>query len=86
MREVGPAVSEVLKHRVADLRAATSVTDILTGNLRFVPGTNQEEAVLDLCEEHTLVFAANHPILPREESGNVDWKRVTRIKLLRIHR
>lgn len=40
--------------------------------------------VVDLRDGKRLVFAANHPTNPRTQTNNLDWAKVTRIRILRI--
>ena len=83
MSELGTRVAEFLKRRLADLRAATSVDDLVAGRPRALEGTDQL-MVVDLCDGHRMVFCANHPKNPMTESGELDWARVSRVKILRI--
>jgi len=82
--ELGAAVAESLKHRLADLRAARTATDLLAGRPRTVRGTGRECMVVDLRDGNRLVFAASHPTNPMTQTNNVDWTKVMRIKILRI--
>jgi len=82
--ELGLRVSEALRHRLADLRAATSVKDLLAGRPRLLVAEGSQSMVVDLCEGYQIVFCANHSKAPLTESGKLDWARVTRIKLLGI--
>jgi toxin HigB-1 len=79
-------VSEALKHRLADLFAAASVSDLIAGRPRELEGNPSGRMALDLCDGYCVVFAANHTKNPVTETGGTDWKRVTRIKILRIGR
>ena len=85
-RELGPIVAEVLKHRLADMRAATSVRDLLVGKPRIISESDHHFMVIDLCEGYQLIFCANHPPNPEVEPGELDWQRVRRIKITRIER
>lgn len=82
-REFGSSVAEILRHRLADLRAATSVEDILIGNIRHSKTTDQN-MILDLRDGYKVVFSANHPKNPLDKVHNIDWSRVNRIKILSI--
>lgn len=87
IRELGPSVSEVLKHRLADLRAALSVKDLLVGRPReLAGGIHHQHMAIDLRDEYQMIFCANHPSNPIDENGKLDWSRVSRIKILRIER
>ncbi len=81
--ELGDAVAEMLKHRLADLRAATSVKDLMAGRPRTLRGTPLGVMVVDLRKGYRLVFAANHARNPMK-NGDVDWEQVSRIKIIRI--
>jgi hypothetical protein len=84
--ELGGAVAEVLKHRLADMAAATSVTDLVAGRPRVLGGTAKDQMAVDLCHSYVITFVANHTKNPITETGDMDWKRVSRIKILRIGR
>lgn len=83
-RELGATAAEILKHRLADLRAARSAKDLVAGRPRAVNGPDGEYMVVDLCNGKRLVFAANHTNNPMTEMNHLDWARVTRVKVLRI--
>lgn len=83
-RELGITVAEQLKARLADLRAARHVTDVVAGRPHEIDGTSHREVAVDLGEDSHVVFCANHNMTPSLESGGVDWSKVSRIKILRI--
>lgn len=85
MSELGTRVAEVLKRRLADIRAATSGEDLVAGRPRELEGTDQH-MVVDLCDGRRIVFCANHPKNPMTKSGDLDWARVSRVKILRIEK
>jgi len=82
--ELGSTVAQILKHRLADLRAALSVTDLLVGRPRLLDGTASRLMVVDLIDGYRLVFTANHTKNPKTEAGDLDWGRISRVKVLRI--
>lgn len=82
--ELGAAAATMLKHRLADLRAASSVRDIVAGRPREIDGPPPKPMVVDLCDGRRIVFTANHPNNPLTEAGNLDWRTVSRIRILRI--
>ena len=84
--KLGDAVSEVLKHRLADLRAAGSVSDLVAGRPRILHRSNPEKMVLDLCDGYHVVFVPNNIERPTTETGELDWQRVSRIRIIRIGR
>jgi hypothetical protein len=82
--DLGEAVAELLKHRLSDLVAAKSVKDLVAGRPRT--GTDQSCMVVDLGDSHRLIFKANHTNNPVTSSNELDWGKVTRVKILRIER
>ena len=82
--ELGEAVARILKHRLADMAAATSVVDLVAGRPRVLGGTASDQMAVDLCEGFVMIFRANHTKNPRTESGDVYWKRVNHVKILHI--
>lgn len=82
--ELGNSVAEVLKHRLADLRAATSVKDLLAGRPRVLDGSEGKHMVVDLADGYRLVFKSNHINRPNDPVDEINWAQVTRIKILRI--
>lgn len=84
VRQLGAALSEALKRRLSDLRAAPSVRDLPAGEPRIVDAGHSECMVINLDRMRRLVFAANHIKNPTAADGSVDWTRVSRIKILRI--
>ncbi len=85
-RDLGVRIANDLKRRLADLRAATSVKDLVAGQPRELDGTRSRYFAVDLCEGYHIVFCANHTTVPELESGGVDWSRVSRVKILEIER
>lgn len=81
---LGSEVAEVLKHRLADFRAATSVMDLPAGRPRLVGGSGHERMIIDLRAGYRIVLEANHPNNPTTEDGGIEWRRVSRIKILQI--
>ena len=83
-RILGVRVAEMLKRRLADLRAATCVEDLVAGRPRKLEGAHQRQIAVELCDSFHFVFCANHNAVPLLESGAIDWAKVSRVKILRI--
>lgn len=83
-RKIGSKVADKLKRRLADLRAATSIKDVVAGKPRELDGKYKHQIAVELCDGYFLVFCANHNTNPLLESGEIDWSRVSRIKILRV--
>jgi hypothetical protein len=83
LAELDAEVAEALKHRLADLAAATTGKDIIAGRPSTF-GLAGECMSVDLGTDRKLVFVANHVKKPLGANKRVDWSKVTRIKLLGI--
>jgi plasmid maintenance system killer protein len=81
-RELGAEVAAALRNRLADMRAAKSPKDLVVGQPRI--GADSQHMIVDLCDGHRIVFKANHANYPKNESNELDWARVSRIKIMRI--
>jgi hypothetical protein len=79
--QLGPAVAEMLLHRLADLRAATSPHDLQVGRPRSVA---PDAMAVDLAEGFQMTFCANHRTIPTLPDGAIDWSRVRRVRVLSI--
>ncbi len=83
-RKLGDAVAEILKHRLADLRSVGSVEDMPAGQPRVLEGSGGRLVSLDLGGGNQLVIGCNHIKPPVTDVGDIDWSRVTRIKILGV--
>jgi hypothetical protein len=82
---LGTKVAEKLKRRLADLRAATHVADLVAGHPNDTNGRHRRISI-DLCEGYQLILGPNHTSTPVDASGRVDWSKVSRIKLFAIRK
>ena len=72
-----------LQDRLADMRAATSVSDLVAGSPALdarPPG----QIRFGLEGGYELVCAGNHPRPPVTDEGRVDFSRIRRVKVVRI--
>jgi len=81
--QLGEEVGQALRHRLADLWAASSPDDLLLGRPRLQTGQDSR-MLLDLKDGVTILFCANHPESPRISGGDIAWSKVRRIKILGI--
>lgn len=82
-REYGVAIARALRNRIADLRVATSIADMVAGS----PAEQVDDPTrmtVTLTARSRLVLCSNHNQTPIRDSGAVDWSRVSRIKILDI--
>jgi len=82
--ELGEGVTECLKKRLADIMAALNIEEILAGRQRIVTVDGQEFLKLDLTQGFVMTMEPAHHQARRTSSGNIDWKRVRRVKLISI--
>lgn len=81
---LGVPVAEKLKNRLADLAAASVASDLfmLPGKFRELLNDRRGHLVVDLIDGQQLVFQGGHVKERLLQSGEVDWARVRRVKIL----
>ena len=82
-RKFGTAIARRLRSRLADLRDARSMSDVIAGRPEHVADT-LETISLDLGDSVRLVVCANHLSNPRTGKGGVNWSAVSRVKIFDI--
>ncbi len=85
-RSLGARVAERLKRRLADLRAANCVKDLVAGRPRELRGDRAGQVAVDLGDGFQLVFCTNHSVPPLLDGSHVDWSRVNRVKIIYVER
>lgn len=80
----GKDLSQALKRRLADIRAATSISDLVVGTPSPLSNGDRDKMCIELSPWTHLVFCANHRKNPCTDGGEIDWKKVTRIKIMAI--
>jgi len=83
-RAFGIKVATRLRDRLADIRAADTVMDLIAGRPREIEGGRHRLFAGDLANGCSLLFCANHVRIPVKETDRVDWSKVTRVKILKI--
>jgi toxin HigB-1 len=81
-RLLGPERAEVLRHRLADLRAARSIHDLLLEPP--CPIDDSGRMALSVAEGLRIVFCPNHRQPAVDADGKIDWSRVSRLKIIDI--
>ena len=82
---LGDDVAQSLKTRVADIRAASSIRELVVGD----PATTEiptPSVAIRLAAGYLLLCRPNHATLRRGEDGNVMWERVRRLQVIDIRR
>lgn len=85
-RAFGPDVARTLHTRLADLRAADSVYDLLSLRLARLHGSHPHQIFIQLGGGYVLHAQAGMQLQPSLSSGERDWKQVSRLKILFIER
>jgi hypothetical protein len=86
-RRLGAIGSAALRNRLADLRAASNVAELLElAGSRRRNGPAKDQLTIDLADGVVLVFGPNQVKTPRTTSRGVDWSQVSRVKILRVGR
>lgn len=83
-RLLGTSVAEKLKRRLADLRAANCVKDLVAGRPKELQVARSGQIAIELGEGVQLVFCANHSVSPLTGGTRVDWSKVNRVKIISI--
>jgi toxin HigB-1 len=80
-RKLGPPSASKLRRRLADLRAAATVAELVAGRPHPLTGDRAGQFSLELAKGDRLVFSpANDPV-PRTEDGAINWSQVTLIRI-----
>lgn len=83
-RALGATVAERLKRRLADLRAANCVKDLVAGRPRELHSAPAGQIAVELGEGFQLIFSPNHSVIPLMHGTRVDWSKVNRVKIISI--
>lgn len=84
----GKLVASKLKRILADLYAVSVVQDLLLlpGKPRRLNDATHDIMAIDIIDGYMLTFQAGHNHRPALPSGETDWSRVKRIKILGMER
>lgn len=73
-----------LKDRLADIFAASTVRDLLVGSPQETEYNSLPAFKVDIDDGLVLYFLPNHVKMPFLQSGQVDWDKVNRVKIVAI--
>lgn len=83
-RALGRPCARRLRTRLADLAAVVHVQELVAGRPHPLKGDRSGQFSLDLHGGVRLVFKpANNPI-PKHDNGGIDWRCVTRVRIIFI--
>jgi proteic killer suppression protein len=81
VQKLGSACAHKLRTRLADLAAASRVSDLVAGHPHPLSGDLHGQFALNLTGGWRLVFApANDPV-PRRDDASIDWSAVTIVRI-----
>jgi len=83
VRLMGESAAEVLRTRIADLRAVTYLADLPAGRPAVVGG-DRPQLRFNLREGWSLLMKVGHQSVPRTEEGELDQTRVRRALVAEI--
>lgn len=84
VEHLGDEKAEALKVLVADLRAATSISDVVSGEIAVSKANHRDVATYISPQGIRVSMLANHRANPVDDLGVVDWSLVTRIKITEV--
>ena len=80
-KKLGVDSARKLQIRLADLQAATAVSELTNGKPHPLIGKRLGQFALSLSGGHRLVFVASNDPIPRTPDAAIDWRSVTIIKI-----
>jgi hypothetical protein len=83
-QELGPIAAEALKRRLADIRAADAIYDVLAGR----PLQDKHHGIdcyrFELADNCRLTVIPNHMPPRNSAAGIPDWERVRRVRVISL--
>lgn len=81
VKQLGAECAKRLRTRLADLEAATQVTDLVAGNPHPLTGDRAGQFALNLAGGFRLVFSAANDPIPTKPDHGIDWNAVTIVSI-----
>ncbi len=78
---LGQVAAEHLHARLADLRAADTISDLVAGNPTISPQEDDVRLHIAIGSTHELVCSVNHARLRRLPQADLDWSEVRRLRI-----
>ena len=75
---------EKLRIRVSDILAASNVRELPSGRPHALDGKKKGQFAVDLFGGMRLTFISDNQPTPMVGNNNVDWSKVTKIKIIAI--
>jgi proteic killer suppression protein len=83
----GPEQAKKIKMRLTELTAAENLEDMKTlpqARAHELSGNRSGQISLDVKHPYRLLIISDHEETPRKKDGGLDWKMVTRIKVVGV--
>ena len=82
---LGNETAGSLKRRLADIRSADTINDVLVGRPHELPdGTGR--VGINLNAAYRLIVCANHPHIPLSADGRPNWSLIRRVRVVAIEK
>jgi hypothetical protein len=81
-QKLGSEVAKTLQSRLADLRAASSVSELILGDAKLT--CDGKEMTITIGHGQTFAIRCNHSEPPTAAKGQIDWGLVERVKVVRV--
>lgn len=77
----GKEFSINLQARLSDLRAASSISDLVAGKPEILAS---DELLIEIIKDFRIKLVSNHVKQPRDSFGRIDWHKVSRVRITMI--
>ncbi|MCW1887516.1 hypothetical protein OKA04_22460 [Luteolibacter flavescens] len=84
VKDLGDEVADQLQHRLADLESAYKIDDLFVGGPTVIDNGGRGRLQVHIANGTYLFAEVNHPKVPRMKSGDIDWEKVSSLKILTI--
>ncbi len=81
-RKLGADSARRLGTRLSEMHAAATVGELFAGNPHPLTGDREGEFALNLAGAKRLVFVPTDDPIPSTETGQIDWPRVSSVKIV----
>jgi hypothetical protein len=81
---LGPFASAALIRCLADIEAMETMAEITAFFPDELDSLSPDEKALQFEAGYSLVFRSGHARTPKTSTGNTDWKRVTRLRIMAV--
>ncbi len=81
---LGNEGAALLAQLLADIEACPSMTELIGLLQGQVAAADGDQWCTTVTPDYRVVFGCGHVTVPRTKTGAVDWRRVSRVKILQI--